>query len=83
MKLQSLRNSAKKGFMFFLPWRYGLSWKPLNPCYPSQNITKNAETHPPTKREVIIEEPYVCFKTYKLISESYFYIFYLTSKASY
>ena len=27
------------------------------PCFPSRNITKNAETHPPLMRDVIIEQP--------------------------
>ena len=27
------------------------------PSFPSRNITKNAETHPPPMRDVIIEQP--------------------------
>ena len=27
------------------------------PSFPSRNITKNAETHPPLMRDVIIEQP--------------------------
>ena len=30
---------------------------PLTPCFPSRNITKNAETHPPPMRDAIIEQP--------------------------
>ena len=30
---------------------------PLPPCVPSRNITTNAETHPPSMRDVINEQP--------------------------
>ena len=29
-------------------------------CFPSHNIKKNTETHPPPTREVIIEQPLIC-----------------------
>ena len=33
---------------------------PITPhCFPSRNITKNAETHPPYMRGVIIEQPLI------------------------
>ena len=28
-----------------------------SPCFPSITITKNAETHPPLMRDIIIEQP--------------------------
>ena len=56
MKSRSFHNSTKKSFMIFLPWRYGLSWSTTHPlCFPSRNITKNAETHLPPMHDVIIE----------------------------
>ena len=49
----------KKGFMIFvLPWRYDLSSSTTQlPCFPSRNVTKNAETHHPLIHDVIIERP--------------------------
>ena len=43
---------------FFLPWRYGLSSSTTHHLSPpaSLHITKNAETHPPPMRDVIIEQ---------------------------
>ena len=56
MKSRSLQVSTKKGFMIFLPWRYGLSWSTTHPLvFPSRNATKNAETYPPPMRDAIIE----------------------------
>ena len=33
------------------------------PCFPSRNITKSAETHPPPMRDLIIEQPLMGKKT--------------------
>ena len=56
MKSRSCHKSTKKGFMTFLPWRYGLSSNTTHLCcFPSQNITKNAETYQPPMRDLIIE----------------------------
>ena len=59
--------------MIFLPWRYGLSLSTTHsPCFPSSNITKNAETHPPPLRDVIIENPIEAFENHFLqISEPF------------
>ena len=47
----------KKASLFFLPWRYGLSWSTTHrSCFLSRNITKIAETHPPAMRDVVIEQ---------------------------
>ena len=59
MKSRSRHSSMKKALMIFLPWRYDLSSSTTHPpCFPSRNIMKNAETHPPFKRDVIIEQPH-------------------------
>ena len=56
MKSRSCHKSTKKGFMTFLPWRYGLSSNTTHPCcFPSQNITKNVETYQSPMRDLIIE----------------------------
>ena len=48
----------KKVYDFFLPWRYGFSSSTTHPpFFPSRNITKNAETHPPPIHDVITEQP--------------------------
>ena len=62
MKSQSRENSTNKGFMIF----FSVTLRPFikyhsPPRFPSGNITKNAETHPPAMRNVIIEQP--LFKT--------------------
>ena len=58
IKSRSRHNSTKKALWFFLPWRYGLSSSTTHPtCFPSRNITKNAETHPPPMHDAIIEQP--------------------------
>ena len=48
----------KNGFLIFLT----VTWQPSMkyhspPSFLSRNITKNAETHPPPMRDVIIEQP--------------------------
>ena len=58
MKSRSLHSSTKKGFLIFLI----VTWQPFmkhhSPAsFPSHNITRNAETHPPPMRDVIIEQP--------------------------
>ena len=58
MKSQSHHDSTKKGFMIFFTVALQSFIKYYSPpCFPSRNITKNAETHPPTMRSVIIEQP--------------------------
>ena len=64
MKSRSLHNSTKKGFnnFFTVTLRPFMKYhSPTNPpppnCFPSSNITKNAETHLPPLRDVIIEQP--------------------------
>ena len=57
MKSRSLHNRTKKGFMIF----FTVTLQPFMkyhspPCFPSLNITKNAETHPPYMCDVIIEQ---------------------------
>ena len=53
----SSKKFKKRLYDFFLPWRYGLLWNTNHPpSFPSANITKNAETHPPHLRDVIIEQ---------------------------
>ena len=59
MKSRSLHNSTKNGFLIFSI----VTWQPFmkhhSPlCFPSCNIMKNAETHPPTICDVIIKQPY-------------------------
>ena len=77
MKSWSLHNSTKKGFMIFL--RYGLSWSTTHfPCFPSRNITKNVETHPPLMRDVIIEQfLYVSIYIHIYVIYIYIYIYIL------
>ena len=56
----------KKVLWFFLPWRYGLSSSTTHPPrFPSRNIIKNVETHPPPIRDVIIEQPLMYFLVYE------------------
>ena len=56
----SSQEYKKRLYDYFLPWYYGLSWSTTQrPCFLSRNITKNAETHPPPMRDVIIEQPQV------------------------
>ena len=58
MKSRSRHNSTKKALWFRLLWRYGLLSSITHPtCFPSRNITKNADTNPPPMRDVIIEQP--------------------------
>ena len=55
--ISSKNNSTENGFMIFLTWHYGLSWRTTHPpCFPSRNITKNSVTRLPPMREVIIEQ---------------------------
>ena len=37
------------------------------PCFPSYNVTKNAETHPLPVRDVIVEQPHDCINQIKII----------------
>ena len=54
-----IRNSTKKGFMtFFHRDVTAFHEVPLTSFFPSRNITKYAETHPPPMRDVIIEQPH-------------------------
>ena len=47
----------QKKLYVFLRWYYGLLWSTTdNSGFPSRNITKNAETHPPPMCDVIIEQ---------------------------
>ena len=58
ININEITIAQKKALWFFLPWRYGLSWNTTHPpCFPSSNITKKTETHPPSMRDVIIEQP--------------------------
>ena len=59
MKTRSRHNSTKKGFMiFFFRDVTVFHQVPLTPpCFPSRNIIKNAETHPPPIHDVITEQP--------------------------
>ena len=54
MKPRSRHISTKKGFIIF----FTVTLWPFIKCpyFPSRNITKNAETHPPSMRDVIIEQ---------------------------
>ena len=56
----SSQQYKKKGFIFFTVTLGPFMKYHSPPCFPSQNITKNAKTHPPTMRDVIIEQPYIC-----------------------
>ena len=52
-----IRNSTKKALWLFST----VTLRPFmkyhsRPCFPSRNITKYAETHPPPMRDVIIEQ---------------------------
>ena len=69
MKFRSRHNSTKKAVLFFYRDVKAFHQVPLTPpalppppfpmfsvtCFPSRNITKNAETHPLPMRDVIIE----------------------------
>ena len=58
MKSRSLQNSTKKGFMIFFTVTLSPFMKYHSPpLFPSRNITKNVETHPPPMRNVTIEQP--------------------------
>ena len=58
MKSRSLHNSTKKGFMISFTVTLGPFMKYHSPSYfPSRNITKITDTHPPSMRDVIIEQP--------------------------
>ena len=58
MKSRSLHNSTKKGFMISFTVTLGPFMKYHSPlCFPSRNIKKNTDTHPPPIRDVIIEQP--------------------------
>ena len=59
MKTRSRHNSTKNGFMmFFFTVTLRLFSSTTHPSYfPSHNITKNAETHPPSMLDLIIEQP--------------------------
>ena len=60
MKSRSLHNSTKKGFMIFFYRDVTFFHEvPLTPCFPSRNITNNAETHQHTMCDVIIEQPHI------------------------
>ena len=58
MKSRSRHNSTKKGFViFFYRDVTAFHQVPLTTSPPaSLHITKNAETHPPPMRDVIIEQ---------------------------
>ena len=65
MRSQSLHNSTKRLYDFFYRDVTAFHEVPLNPppptphspsSFPSLNITKNAETHPPPLHDVIIEQ---------------------------
>ena len=65
IKFRSRPNSIKKGYDFFYhdvtvvhQVSLTLPAPPLHLCFPSRNITKNAETHPTPMRDVIIEQPF-------------------------
>ena len=60
MKSRSLHNSTKKGFMNFFTVTLRPFMKyhsPPPPSFLSCNVMKNAETHSPPMRDVIIELP--------------------------
>ena len=63
MKFLSRPNSIKKGYDFFYHYvtvvhQVSLTLPaPLHLCFPSRNITKNAETYPTPMLDVIIEQP--------------------------
>ena len=58
IKSRSLHNSTKKGFMICF-YRDVMVFHevPFTPCFPSRDITKNAEIYPPPMRDLIIEQP--------------------------
>ena len=59
MKSRSLHNSTKKGFMIFLTVTRQPFMKYHSPrSFPSRNITKNAETHPPMRDVIGMFEVY-------------------------
>ena len=58
MKSRSRHNSKNKGFMIF----FTMTLQPFinyhsTPCFPSRNITKNVETHPPVCVMYILNIP--------------------------
>ena len=60
MKSRSLHNGTKKGFMIrFYRDVTAFHEAPLTPppYFPSHSITKNAETHLPPMRDVLIKQP--------------------------
>ena len=78
MKSWSLHNSTKKGFLI----SFTVTLRPLMkyyspPCFPSRNITKSAETHPPSICDAIIEQP--LSETVR-IPKSYMCVIYLKFK---
>ena len=60
MKPRSFHNSAKNGlYDFFYRDVTAFHEVPFTPpCFPSRNITKNAETQPPLMHDIIIEQPH-------------------------
>ena len=75
MKSRSCHSSTKKGFMIFFYCdvtafpQVPLTHPPRPLCFPSRNITENAETHPPPKRDVIIEQPHGNLVVTKMFSK--------------
>ena len=67
MKSRS-RHKRRYDFFFTMALRPSSSTT-QPPRFPSHNITKNAETHPPPMRDVIIEQPLdkIHYKRYFLI----------------
>ena len=62
MKSRSPQNSTKQGFMIFFSVMLRLFMKYHSPpFFPSRNIMKNAETHPPSMHNVIIEQSLVSY----------------------
>ena len=75
MKSRSRHNCKEKGFMiFFIATLQPFIKYHSPPCFPSRNITKNAETHPPPMRDLIVEQ--------LRIEESYRYSFHEKSRSS-
>ena len=66
MKSRSRHNSTEKSFIIII-FFFTVTLRPFIstthlPCFRSRNITKNAETHPPTMLDVIIEQSYAFFQ---------------------
>ena len=74
MKSRCHHNSTKKGFMIFfaVTLRPFIKYHSSRPCFPSRNITKNAETHPPPMRDVIIEQPSKIKHCHKKDNQSFY-----------